>query len=183
MDTHVCHDHDGWEHVRYQLPIIDSFIIQWLTDSDLARTRICMYEGVEEEFLTAMDAIRCERVRERVILSALHNNVHDLVDIEERDVPLHWWELVRDPDLLDPPSAYPIARMLLFANQLSGDRMPELYIGVMVIAWILQDNTWLKTLVVDYPTFFTGATMCDGMAALDDPAYQYLRDLVEGGWL
>ena len=141
-----------------------------------------MYEDVEQEFRTAMDTIRCERVRELVILSALHNNVHDLVEIKELEVPVHWWELARDPDLLDPPGVYPIARMLLFANQLSGDQMPELYIAVMLIAWIMRDNTWLKTLVVDYPTFFTGVTLRDGTAALYDPTYQYLCDLVDGGW-
>lgn len=82
MDTHVCHNHDGSEHLHHQFPIIDRFILEWLTDADLARTRICMSEDVEEEFLTAMDTIRYEEVRELMILSALHNNVHDLVEIE-----------------------------------------------------------------------------------------------------
>ncbi|ADI67577.1 hypothetical protein [Mobiluncus curtisii] len=183
MDTHVCHNHDGSEHLHHQFPIIDRFILEWLTDADLARTRICMSEDVEEEFLTAMDPIRYEEVRELVILSALHNNVHDLVEIEAWEVPVHWWELVRDPDLIDPPGTYPIASMLLFANQLSGDKMPELYIAVMVIAWMLHEDTWLKELVGEYPKFFTSATMRDGSPALDDPTYQHLRDLVERGWV
>ncbi|MBS6275968.1 MAG: hypothetical protein KH423_07170 [Actinomycetaceae bacterium] len=183
MDTYVCHNHDGSENARHQFSAIDRFIIEWLTDADLACTRICMYQDVEQEFLTAMDAIRWEKVRELVILSALHNNVHDLVEIEDWEVPLHRWELVRDLDLVDPPGAYTIARMLLFANQLSGDQMPELYIAVMVIAWMLRDDAWLKTLVGEYPRFFTDVTMRDGTPALNDPTYQYLRDLVEGGWI
>ncbi|ETJ97927.1 hypothetical protein HMPREF1255_1444 [Propionimicrobium sp. BV2F7] len=49
-----------------------------------------MYENVENQFLTAMETIRTECVQELIILSALHNNVHDLVEIKKWEATLRW---------------------------------------------------------------------------------------------
>lgn len=163
-----------WLTYQRQLPIIDKFMILWLTNETQARTLILTQAQVEKQFRTAFALLQVSLIRDRVLVAALHNDVHAVTGLSLKQVALAMNEVFHDPDALDPPKARAIARLCLFANQLSGDLLPEAYSCAMFIAFALGDKDELHQLLADYPTLFAHWRDEDGEPAIEQFTYKHL---------
>lgn len=159
---------------RTQLKIIDRFIIEWLTDEKATREQILENSKVEAEFLYGFTAINQGWVRDRVIISALHNDVHEIALIGDEYLVWSMHEVSRDPEYLDPPGAKQIADLCLFANQLSGNQLPHAHLAAVFIFEQLGDSVKVGQLLAEYPVLFHHWKDVDGQPAVGLKLYTLL---------
>lgn len=114
---------------RSHLEIIDRSMIEWLTDEKATKQRILENPEAEAEFLHGFTAINQGWVRDRVIVSALHNDVHEIALIGNEDLVWSMHEVSRNPEYLDSPGTKRVVDLCLFVNQLSGNQLPHAYLG------------------------------------------------------
>ena len=159
---------------RPHLEIIDRFMIEWLTDEKAAKRRILENPEVEEEFVHSFTAINQGWVRDRVIVSALHNDVHDIALIEDGDLVWSMHQVSRDPEYLDPPGAKQVADLCLFVNQLSGNQLPHAYLAAVFVIEQLGDSAKVGQLLADYLVLFHHWRDIGGQPATDLKLYDLL---------